>query len=117
MSESPTDPPNQAGQIRALAVRLSDDLRAQLDVIAQLNQRTVTEEIRVALEAWIEHSKADPAMLARADAVRADIDKVAENRRISIEREAQTRRNAIEAMFASREAPKSSRGKRDEPSS
>jgi hypothetical protein len=44
-------------QMRTLAVRIQDDLRAQLDVIAQLNDRTVTEEIRIALEAWVETSK------------------------------------------------------------
>ena len=42
------------GQMRTLAVRITDDLRAQLDVIAQLNDRSVTEEIRLSLEDWIE---------------------------------------------------------------
>ena len=90
MSEpTPLLAPNGAGgTVRALAVRLSDDLRAQLDVIAALNERTVTEEIRVALEAWIERSKSDPSLLSRADSVRAEI-----------EREAQTKRNAIAAIF------------------
>lgn len=77
------------GQMRTLAVRITDDLRAQLDVIAQLNDRSVTEEIRFALEDWIERSKSDPQVLKRAETVRADI-----------EREAQTKRNAIEAIFA-----------------
>jgi predicted transcriptional regulator len=74
--------------MRTLAVRITDDLRAQLDVIAQLNDRSVTEEIRVALEDWIDRSKSDPKVLARAETVRADI-----------EREAQTKRNAISAIF------------------
>ncbi|MEC5152452.1 ribbon-helix-helix protein, CopG family [Cryobacterium sp. GrIS_2_6] len=78
-----------SSQMRTLAVRITDDLRAQLDVIAQLNDRSVTEEIRVALENWIERSKSDPQVLKRAETVRADI-----------EREAQTKRNAIEAIFA-----------------
>jgi predicted transcriptional regulator len=75
-------------QMRTLAVRITDDLRAQLDVIAQLNDRSVTEEIRVALEDWIDRSKSDPKVLARAETVRADI-----------EREAQTKRNAISSIF------------------
>lgn len=75
-------------QMRTLAVRINDDLRAQLDVIAQLNDRSVTEEIRIALEGWVETSKSDPAVLQRAETVRADI-----------EREAQTKRNAITAIF------------------
>jgi uncharacterized membrane-anchored protein YjiN (DUF445 family) len=85
--------PQYAGatsQMRTLAVRITDDLRAQLDVIAQLNDRSVTEEIRLSLEDWIERSKSDPQVLKRAETVRADI-----------EREAQTRRNATEAIFAS----------------
>lgn len=77
-----------AGQLRTLAVRITDDLRAQLDIVAQLTGRTATEEIRLALEHWIDKTKSDPAIQERAAAVRADI-----------EREAQTRRNAIAAIF------------------
>lgn len=74
--------------VRTLAVRITDDLRAQLDVIAQLNDRSVTEEIRLALESWVETSKSDPKVLARAETVRAEI-----------EREAKTKQSAIEAIF------------------
>ncbi len=77
-----------AATMRTLAVRISDDLRAQLDVIAQLNDRSVTEEIRVALETWVETTKSDPKTLQRAESVRAEI-----------EREAETKRNAITAIF------------------
>ena len=88
----------QAGsqsQMRTLAVRITDDLRAQLDLIAQLNDRSVTEEIRLSLEDWIERSKSDPNVLKRAETVRAEI-----------EREATTKRNAIEAIFAKEPAKK-----------
>ena len=74
--------------LRTLAVRITDDLRAQLDLIAQLNDRSVTEEIRIALEDWIERSKSDPKVLKRAEVVRAEI-----------EREAATKRGAIAAIF------------------
>lgn len=74
--------------VRTLAVRIADDLRAQLDVIAQLNDRSVTEEIRIALESWVQTSKSDPKVLARAETVRAEI-----------EREAKTKQGAIEAIF------------------
>ena len=97
--------PLQAGpssQMRTLAVRITDDLRAQLDVIAQLNDRSVTEEIRLSLEYWIERSKSDPQVLKRAETVRADI-----------EREAQTKRNAIEAIFAKEPAKKATPPSRD----
>jgi predicted transcriptional regulator len=75
---------------RTLAVRINDDLRAQLDVIAQLNDRSVTEEIRFALESWVVTSKSDPKVLQRAESVRAEI-----------EREAETKRNAIASIFGS----------------
>ncbi|WP_405541505.1 ribbon-helix-helix domain-containing protein [Streptomyces phaeochromogenes] len=83
MSEQPTG----TGQLRTLAVRITEDLRAQLDVVAQITGRSTTEEIRVALEHWVEKTKSDPAILQKAAEIRADI-----------EREAQTRRNAISAM-------------------
>lgn len=74
--------------MRTLAVRITDDLRAQLDIIAQLTDRSVTEEIRFALEHWIERSKSDPEVLKRAEAVRAEI-----------ERDAQVKSNAIDSIF------------------
>jgi hypothetical protein len=61
--------------MRTLAVCIIHDLRARLDIIAQLTERTVTEEIRLALEHWIERSKSDPDVLANAETVRADIAK------------------------------------------
>ncbi|TYL51180.1 hypothetical protein [Agromyces mariniharenae] len=85
-------------QIRTLAVRIADDLRAQLDVIAQLNDRSVTEEIRIALEAWVETSKSDPKVLERAETVRAEI-----------EREAKTKQSAIEAIFGGTSGTKAPR--------
>ena len=96
MSDQSTVPPltGSPSQMRTLAVRITDDLRAQLDLIAQLNDRSVTEEIRLSLEDWIERSKSDPNVLKRAETVRAEI-----------EREATTKRNAIEAIFA-KELPK-----------
>ena len=102
MSENtPAEVPATAlGPMRTLAVRITDGLRAQLDVIAQLNDRTVTEEIRLALESWIEASKSDPKVLQRAETVRAEI-----------EREAKTKQSAIEAIFGSAAAAKASRNK------
>lgn len=82
-----------SGIIRPLSVRMTDELRAQLEIIAQLNDRSVTEEVRVALDHWVETSKSDPKVLQRAAAVRAEI-----------EREAATKRGAIEAIFAPAEA-------------
>lgn len=77
------------GQVRTLAVRITEELRAQLDIVAQLTGRSATEEIRMAIEFWINKTKSDPEVLKKAEAVRAEI-----------EREAQTRRNAIAAIFS-----------------
>lgn len=85
MSEPTT---GAGGQLRTLAVRITEDLRAQLDVVAQITGRSTTEEIRLALEHWIEKTKSDPATLQKAEAVRAEI-----------ERSAQTQRNAIASIF------------------
>jgi hypothetical protein len=74
--------------IRPLSVRMTETARAQLEILADLNLRSVTEETRVALEHWIEKSKSDPKVLERAEAVRA-----------KIEREAATRRGAIDSIF------------------
>lgn len=89
MSEStPTANTMGYGSVKTLAVRINEATRAQLDIIAQLNDRTVTDEIRLALEAWIEKTKSDPSTLQRAEAVRAEI-----------EHEAATKREAIAAIF------------------
>jgi predicted transcriptional regulator len=88
MSDSPRATSAGYGQIKTLAVRLSEEVRAQLDIIAQLNDRTVTDEIRLAIEAWIEKTKSDPSVLERAQFVRDEI-----------EREAATKRGAIAAIF------------------
>lgn len=76
------------GPTRPIPVRATDGLRAQLDILAQLNDRSLTEEIRVALEGWVITSKADPKVLERAETVRAEI-----------EREAKTKQSAIQAIF------------------
>jgi uncharacterized membrane-anchored protein YjiN (DUF445 family) len=94
MSESESTTPTPSanglgyGPVKPLAVRLNESTRAQLDIIAGLSDRTVTDEVRLAIEAWIEKVKSDPAVQRRAEEVRADI-----------ERTAATKRNAIAAIF------------------
>lgn len=88
MSEPSMSATVGSGQLRTLAVRVSEDLRAQLDIIAQLTGRSATEEIRLALEHWIEKTKTDPEILKKAQQVQAEI-----------ERKAQTQRSAIAAIF------------------
>ncbi|WJX99921.1 hypothetical protein [Curtobacterium sp. 458] len=77
---------------------MSDGTRAQLEILAQLNERSLTEETRLALEHWVEKSKSAPAVLRRAEQVRAEI-----------ERDAETRRNAIEAVLGGKTAKPTAR--------
>ncbi|MBB1152472.1 hypothetical protein [Amycolatopsis dendrobii] len=86
-----------SGQLKTLAVRITEDLRAQLDIVAQLTGRSATEEIRLALEHWIAKTKADPAILKKAEQVRAEI-----------ERKAQTEQAAIAAIFGKSDKPAAS---------
>lgn len=85
-TNAPSSVPGDA--IRPLSVRMLDSTRAQLEVLAQINERSVTEEVRLALEAWIFTSRSDPAIQKRSQEVRAEI-----------EREAAVRRVAIESIF------------------
>ena len=75
---------------------MTETARLQLEILADLNGRSVTEETRLALEAWIEKSKTDPKVLERAQQAR---DKA--------EREAATRGGAIDSIFEA--APKAGR--------
>lgn len=90
MSENGTSSYGEAAY-RVLSVRMSEETRAQLEVLAQLNNRSVTEETRFGLEHWVEASKKDPQILDRAEQVRAEI-----------ERDAETKRNAIAAVLGSK---------------
>ncbi len=75
--------------MKTLAIRLEDDLHAQLSVLAQLRQSTITDEIRLAIENHLEASKSDPELKNRAQAVLDDI-----------ERDAKAREAAIATLFS-----------------
>lgn len=74
--------------MKTLAIRLEEDQHAQLGMIAKLEELTVTDAIRQAIDQWIESKRSNPELQARAEAVLADID-----------REAATRRGAIAALI------------------
>ncbi len=74
--------------MKTLAIRLDDDLHAQLSVIAQLGELTVTDAIRQAIEQWIEQKRSAPELTARAQNVLDEI-----------ERDAAQRRSAIATLF------------------
>jgi predicted DNA-binding protein len=82
------DSSTSRGSVKTLAIRLEPDLHAQLSLIAQLRGKTITDEIRTALEAHIASAKNAPELAAQADNVLNDI-----------EREALARREAIATLF------------------
>lgn len=87
--------PDAGSKFRPLSVGVEDNVRAQLEISAQLNERSVPAEARCAIEHWIEKSKTDPKVLARAAQVRAEI-----------ERESATKQGAIAAIFDAPARPK-----------
>jgi hypothetical protein len=106
---STPDTGNGKTGVKTLAIRLEPDVHAQLGFIAQLRDSTIADEFRQAILAHIEASKTDPALAAKAGGVLDDI-----------EREAQTRREAIASLFGAAEpttdGTNRSRGRRgDEP--
>jgi plasmid stability protein len=98
VSPAASQQPDTGSKFRPLSVGVEDNVRAQLEIIAQLNERSVPAEARCALEYWIEKSKTDPKVLARAAQVRAEI-----------ERESATKQGAIAAIF---DAPTATKEKR-----
>jgi ferric-dicitrate binding protein FerR (iron transport regulator) len=70
--------------VKTLAIRLEEEQHAQLGMIAQLEELTVTDAIRQAIEQWIEVRRTNPELQARAEAVLADIDRDAATRRDAI---------------------------------
>ena len=80
--------------MKTLAIRLEEDLHAQLSVLAQLRESTITDEIRQAIEGHIEASKHDTQLKHRGQAVLDDI-----------ERDAKVRQAAIATLFGNTEPP------------
>lgn len=88
MSTPDTTGSARNGGIKTLAIRLEPDLHQQLSLIAQLQNSTITDEIRTAIEERITALKARPEIAAKADEVLA-----------AIEADAAARRDAIATLF------------------
>ena len=83
--------------MKTLAIRLDDELHAQLSVLAQLSGTSLTDEIRQALEAHLKAMRSSPELSQRAKAVSEEI-----------EHEAQARQAAITTLFGTAEQPSES---------
>lgn len=106
--EQPTPSrPTFTGPVTPLAVRLPEELRTHLDLLAQLNGRSTTEECRVALETWAIEKLNDPEVAKRAQAAAEKIEREAASKLAELERETKAKRNAMAAILsATRTAPK-----------
>lgn len=90
--------------MKTLAIRLDDDLHAQLSLLAKLSGVSVTDAIRTAIETHVELLAADSELSAKAEAVLADID-----------REATERRAAIASLFGNESSSKAGESTRTNP--
>lgn len=86
MTEAPGA--NQGGGGKTLGVKLSDEVHAQLVLIAGLEQVSLTDLIRQAIDLFLDHKRSDQTLAARA----------AEAAR-EVEREAALRRAALQSLF------------------
>ena len=77
--------------MKTLAIRLEEEQHAQLGMIAKLEELTVTDAIRQAIDQWIESKRSNPELQERAQAVLDEI-----------EQDAATRRGAISALLGSK---------------
>jgi predicted DNA-binding protein len=78
----------QEQRFKTLGVRIDEELHAQLTFIAQLTGSTIADQIRQSVEARVRSAQEDPELIARAEEVRAEI-----------EREAEARKQAIAGLF------------------
>lgn len=71
-------------QFRTIAVRVDEQLHAQLSFIAQLAGNSISDEVRTAIEGRIASAQDDPALIARAQQVREQIEREATARSAAI---------------------------------
>ena len=89
MSQETTSSRGEKGSYKTLAIRLAEGQHAQLTIIAQLEELTMTDAIRQAIEQWIEARRNNTQLKARAQAVLDEI-----------EQEATIRKGAIAALLS-----------------
>jgi predicted HicB family RNase H-like nuclease len=84
---SPMEPTKPSG-VKTLGIRLPDELHAQFSLVAQLDELSLTDALRRAVELYVERKKQEGDFATRASAKLEEI-----------EREAAARRDAIQALF------------------
>jgi predicted DNA-binding protein len=107
-----SEPTTGRGGVKTLAIRLPDELHAQLVLVASLEALSLTDTIRQAIEELIERKRADGDLAAQAAKALEEW-----------EQEAQVRKQALQALLgphapASDEpGPARGRSRRSEPGS
>ena len=82
--ESMGYPNKQEQHTKTLAIRVEETLHAQLRIIAQLRETTITDEIRQAIETRIASAQNDPEIIARAQQARDELEREAATRSAAI---------------------------------
>jgi predicted DNA-binding protein len=101
--------PTSRGGVKTLAIRLPDELHAQLVLVASLEDQSLTDTIRQAIEELIERKRADGDLAAQAAKALEEM-----------EQEAQARREALQALLGpsgqapGQPGPARARSRRDE---
>jgi predicted transcriptional regulator len=71
-------------RMKTLAIRLDEEVHAQLSALASLRESTITEEIRSAIESHILNAKTSPELSTRAQTVLDEIERESEGRKAAI---------------------------------
>ncbi|MEV6717246.1 hypothetical protein AB0M48_35045 [Lentzea sp. NPDC051208] len=100
-----TDPTGRNG-VKTLGIKLPSELHAQFSLVAQLDELNLGDAVLRAVELYVQTKRSEPDFAARAAAALEEI-----------EREAKSRRDAIEGLFGGEAAPgkAASRSKKAEP--
>jgi predicted transcriptional regulator len=86
---------------KTLAIRLDDDVHAQLQVIARLQDTSIAAEIGQAIDAHLQTKRSDPELSSRAASVLEDI-----------EAESRQRQDAIANLFSEKPSATSTKAPR-----
>ncbi len=84
--------------MKTLAIRLDDELHARLSMLSKLAGASLTDTIRTAIEKHLETLSSDPTITAKAEELRAEIEK-----------DAAQQRDALTALIGATGTPQSSK--------
>lgn len=100
-----SDPRNDGRNVKTLGIKLPDGLHAQFALVAQLDNLSLADASLKAVELYVATKRSETDFAERASAALAEI-----------EREASSRKSAIEALFGG-EAPPTAGGSARKPRS